>query len=158
MDQLSPLIPSSNMPSLRPLAFISCCITSIHVFFGLPCALLTCPNWIRSTRQTGASIGLRHTWPNHRRWFSLIFSSIGATLILVRISSFLTLSLIVLPHIQRSMRISATLIFWTWYLLIAQHFVSHNKTDLIAVRYNFSFSHNGMLWLHKTPVALLHFN
>ena len=32
---------SSNMPSLRPLASISCCITSIYVFFGLPCALLT---------------------------------------------------------------------------------------------------------------------
>ena len=33
----------SNMPSLRPLAAISCRITSIHVFFSLPCALLTCP-------------------------------------------------------------------------------------------------------------------
>ena len=30
---------SSNMPSLRPLTSISCHITSIHVFFGLPCAL-----------------------------------------------------------------------------------------------------------------------
>ena len=30
---------SSNMPSWRPLASISCRITSIHVFFGLPCAL-----------------------------------------------------------------------------------------------------------------------
>jgi len=27
---------SSNMPSLRPLASISCRIISIHVFFGLP--------------------------------------------------------------------------------------------------------------------------
>ena len=34
----------SNMPSLRLLAFISYRITSIHVFFGLPCTLLTCPN------------------------------------------------------------------------------------------------------------------
>ena len=52
---------SSNMPSLRPLASISCRITSIHVFFSLPCALLTFPNLIRSTRQTGAFVGLRHT-------------------------------------------------------------------------------------------------
>jgi len=110
---------SSNMPSLRPLASISCRITFIHVFFNLPCALLTCPNLIRSTRRTRASGGLRRTWPNHRKRFSLIFSFIEVTPILIRISSFLSLSLIVLPHIQRSMRISATLIFWAWYLFIA---------------------------------------
>ena len=93
---------SSNMPSLRPLASISCPITSIHVFFSLPCSLLTYPKLIRSIRQTGASVGLCRTWPNHRRRFSLIFSSIEATPILVRISSFLTLSLRVLPHIYIS--------------------------------------------------------
>ena len=53
--------PSSNMSSLRPLASISCRITSIHVFFGLSCALLACPNLIGSTRQIGASVGLRCT-------------------------------------------------------------------------------------------------
>ena len=52
---------SSNMPSLRPLPSISCCISSIHVFFGLSCALLTCSNLIHSTRWTGASVGLRRT-------------------------------------------------------------------------------------------------
>jgi len=52
---------SSNMPSLRPLASISCRITSIHVFFGLPCAFLTCLNLIRSTRRIGASVGLHRT-------------------------------------------------------------------------------------------------
>jgi len=124
---------SSNMPSLRPLTSISCRITSIHVFFGLPCALLTCPNLICSTHRTDASVGLRHTWPNHRRRFSLIFSSIEATPILVRISSFLTLSLCVLRRIQRSMRISATLIFWAWCLFIAQYSVPYNKAVLIAV-------------------------
>jgi len=70
---------SSNMLSLRPLASISCCITSIHVFFGLPCALLTCPNLIRSTCRSGASVSLRRIWPNHRRRFSLIFSFTEAT-------------------------------------------------------------------------------
>ena len=43
------------------LASISSRITSIHVFLGLPCAFLTCPKLIRSTRRTGASIGLRRT-------------------------------------------------------------------------------------------------
>ena len=52
---------SSNMPSLRPLTSISCRITSIHVFFGLPCAILTCPKLICSTRRTGASVDLRRT-------------------------------------------------------------------------------------------------
>jgi len=87
------------MPSLRSLASISCRITSIHVFFGLPCGPLTCPNLIRSTRRTGASVSLRRTLPNHRRHFSFILSSIGVIPILIRISLFLTLSLLVLPHI-----------------------------------------------------------
>ena len=125
---------SSNMPSLRALASISCRITSIHVFFGLPCALLTCLKLIRSTRQSGASVCLRRTWSNHRRQFSFIFSYIEVTPILVRISAFLTLSLLVLPHIQRSIRISTALIFWIWYLFITQHSVPYNKAGLIAVR------------------------
>ena len=66
---------SSNMPSLRPLTSISCRITFIHVFFGLPCALLACHKLICST---STSVGLRRTWPNHCRRFSLIFSSIEA--------------------------------------------------------------------------------
>jgi len=52
---------SNNMPSFRHLGSISCCITSIHIFFGLPFALLTCSKLIRSTRQTGTSVGLRRT-------------------------------------------------------------------------------------------------
>jgi len=57
---------SSNMSSLRPLASVSCRITSIHVIFGLPCALLICPKLIRSTCRTGASVGLALNWnPAH---------------------------------------------------------------------------------------------
>jgi len=51
---------SSDMPSLIPLASISCRITSIYIFFSLPCTLLTFPNLIRSTRRTGAPVGLCH--------------------------------------------------------------------------------------------------
>jgi len=130
---------SSNMPSLRPLASISCRVTSIYVFFGLPCVLLTCPNLIRSTRRTGAPVGLRRTWPNHHRQFSLIFSSTRATPIIVQISSFLTLFLLVLPHIRRSMHISTTFIFWAWYLFIAHHSLSCNKAGLINSPIKLSF-------------------
>ena len=82
--------------SLSPLAFISCRTTSIHIFFGLSFALLTCPKLISYTRWTGASVNLHHTWLNHRRRFSLIFSSTGVTHILVRIFLFLTLPFLVL--------------------------------------------------------------
>ena len=103
-------------------------------FLRSPCALLTCPKLICSTRRTGESVGLHRTWPNHRRRFYLIFSSIEATPILIRISPFLILSLRVLPHIQQSIRISVTLIFWAWYLFITQHSVPYNKAGIIAVR------------------------
>ena len=43
------------------VASISYRITSIHVFFGLPFALLTCPKLIRSIRLTDAFVGLRLT-------------------------------------------------------------------------------------------------
>ena len=91
---------SSNMLSLRPLASISCRITFMHVFFGLSFAHLTCPKLISSTRRTGASVGLCRSRLNHHRRFCLIFSSMGSTPMLVRIFSFVTLSLLVLPHIQ----------------------------------------------------------
>jgi hypothetical protein len=63
---------------------------------------------------TGASSGLRWTYPNHlnRCWIS--FSSIGATLSRSRMSSFLTRSNLVCPHIQRNIRISATLSCWLY--------------------------------------------
>jgi len=66
---------SSNMPSLRPLASISCRITSIYVFFGLPRAILTCPNLILFTYRTGASVGLRRTWPSMICWLLHLKSS-----------------------------------------------------------------------------------
>ena len=108
MDHLSPLI------SIEQYAFTKTFSLYILSYYLHPCFLrsplrfFNLPKLIRSTHRIGASVGLRRTWPNHRRWFSLIFSSIEATPILIRISSFLTLSLRVLPHIQRSMRISAT--------------------------------------------------
>ena len=71
---------SSNMSSLRPLASISCRVSSIRVFFSVSCALLTCPNLICSTRRTDASVSLRRTRPgvqqtqknqNLNQWISI---------------------------------------------------------------------------------------
>ena len=135
MDHLYPLIPIEQYVFTKTfgLYILSYCL---HLcFLRFPCTLLTCPKLIYSTRQTGASVGLRRTWSNHHRQFSLIFSSIEATPIVVRISTFLTLSLLILPHIQRSMRISATLILWAWYLFIAQHSVPYKKASRTAVLY-----------------------
>ncbi|ONL99808.1 hypothetical protein ZEAMMB73_Zm00001d029891 [Zea mays] len=51
---------------------------------------------------------LRWICPNHLKRCCISFSSIGATPTLSRISSFRTRSLLVWPHIQRNIRISAT--------------------------------------------------
>ena len=69
----------------------------------------------------------------YRKRFSLILSSIGATLTRLRISLFLTLSIIVLPHIYLNIHISATLIFCVCCFLLAQHSVPYNKEGLTAV-------------------------
>jgi len=120
---------SSNMPSLRPLASISCHITSIQVFFGLPCALLTCPNLIRFTRWTDASVGLRRTRPNHRRRFSLIFSSIETTYILI--------SHLISPRVATHLTKHAHLCYTHLLGMISLYSptsVPYNKAGLIAVR------------------------
>jgi hypothetical protein len=49
------------------------------------------------------------------------------------ILSFLIRSFLVWPHIQRNIRISATLIFWTCCPFVAQHSASYIIAGLIAV-------------------------
>ena len=109
---VSPLIPIEQYVFTKTFSLHILSYYLHPCFLRSPCALLTCLKLIRSTRRTGASVSLRRTWPNHLRRFFLIFSSIKATPILVQITSFLTLSHRVLPHIQRNMHISVTLIFW----------------------------------------------
>jgi len=105
---------SSKMPSLRPLASISCA-SPPSMFFWSPLRSFNLPSVDKFYSPDWRICMFTSHMAKHHKRFSLIFSSIGATPILVRIS-FLTLSLLVLPHIQRSMRISAILIFWAWYL------------------------------------------
>jgi len=84
MDQLSQLIPIEQYVFTE--TFSPYILSYYHpCFLRSPCALLTYLNLIRSTRQTGAFVSLRRTWPNHHMQFSLIFSFKEVTLILVRI-------------------------------------------------------------------------
>src|SRR6185437_871681 len=71
---------------------------SSQVSLGLPLPLFTLSTRFSTPLRTGASGGLRWTYPNHlnRCWVS--FSSIGATPTLSRIASFRTLSLLVCPQ------------------------------------------------------------
>jgi hypothetical protein len=100
---------------------------------GRPLPLFVFSGRFRIPLRTGASWGLHWIWPNHRKrcWTSL--SWIGATPSLSLISSFLIRSFFVLPHIQRNIRISATLIFWTCCLFVAQHSAPYIIAGLIAV-------------------------
>ena len=148
---LSATILSSNSSN-----FISFFITSIQVFFGLPLNFLPCSMSIFSTLLTDASIGLRPMWPNHHKRFSLILSPIGTTPTRLRISTFLTLSVLVLPHIHLNIHISTTLIFYVGCFLLVQHSVLYNKEGLTTVLQNFPFKLKGILRSHKTPFALLH--
>jgi len=82
-------------------------MVSLIVFLGLPLPLLTWLSSIWSTLLTTACTGLLSTCSNHLSLFSTNFSTIGATPTLSN-GSFLILSCLVLPLIQRNILISAT--------------------------------------------------
>jgi hypothetical protein len=71
--------------------------------------------------------------PNHLKRCCTSFSSTGVTPSLSRMSSFRIRSLLVWLQIHRSMRISATLSYWTCLLLVDQHSAPYNMVGRIAV-------------------------
>jgi hypothetical protein len=77
-----------------------------------------------------AFVGYDQTIANDVGLASLV---IGATPSLSIILSFLIRSFLVWPHIQRNIRISATLIFWTCCPFVAQYYAPYIITGLIAV-------------------------
>ncbi|AQK82681.1 hypothetical protein ZEAMMB73_Zm00001d021742 [Zea mays] len=97
-----------------------------ELFINIP--LLQVPLHCLCPRQ-----GLRWICPNHLKRCCISFSSIGATPTLSRMSSFRTRSLLVWPHIQRNIRISATHSCWTCRLLVGQHSAPYNIAGRIAV-------------------------
>jgi hypothetical protein len=90
-------------------SFKSLFTDSSHVKFGCPLSLFSLPDRLITPLRTGASAGLRWICPNYLKRCCTSFSSTGATPSLSCMSSFRTRSLLVLPQIHRSMRISTTL-------------------------------------------------
>jgi hypothetical protein len=82
---------------------------------------------------TACRLHLYWICPNNLKRCCTRFSSTGATPNLSRMSSFRTRSLLVLPQIHRSIRISATLSCWTCRLLVGQYYASYNMTGQITV-------------------------
>ena len=114
-------------------SFKSFLIASSHVKFDHPLPLFTFSGRLIIPICTGASSDLRWICPNHLKRCCISFSSIGATPTLSRMSSFRTRSLLVWPHIQRNIRISATHSCWTCRLLVGQHSAPYNIAGRIAV-------------------------
>jgi hypothetical protein len=114
-------------------SFKSLLIASSHVKFGRPLPLFTLLSHLMIPLCTGASGDLRWTCPNHLNRCGIRFSSIGATPSRSCMSSFLTRSNLVCLHIQRNIRISATLSCWICHLLVGQHSAPYNIVGLIAI-------------------------
>jgi hypothetical protein len=89
--------------------FKSLSIASPHVKFGHPIPLFILVSCLMMPLCTGGFVGLWWTCPNHLNRCSISFSSIGATHSRSRMSSFLTRSNLVCPHIQRNICISGSL-------------------------------------------------
>jgi hypothetical protein len=68
-------------------------------------------------------------------------------------SSFPTWSNLVCPHIQRNIRIFATLSSWICHLLVGQHPAPYDIAGLIVVMYNLPFNFCGTLFSHRTSDA-----
>lgn len=71
---------------------------------------------------------------NHLSLFSIIFFTIGATLTLFLILSFIILSCLVLQHIQPNILIFITLTLFSYWFLIDQHYVLYNILGHTAFR------------------------
>jgi hypothetical protein len=134
-------------------SFKSLLIVSSHVKFGRPLPLFTLLSCLMMPLCTSASGGLRWICPNHLNRCPISFSSVGATPSRSRMSSFLTRYNLVCPHIQRNIRISATLSFWICRLLVGQHSAPYNIAGLIAALQNLPFNFCGTLLSHRTPDA-----
>uniref|UniRef100_A0A0A9DSG9 Uncharacterized protein n=1 Tax=Arundo donax TaxID=35708 RepID=A0A0A9DSG9_ARUDO len=114
-------------------SFRSLFIDSSRVKFGLPRPLLTLSVRFELPQCTSASGGKGCICANHLKRYWTSFFSIGATPTLSRMSSFQTRYFLLWPHILLSIRIFATLNYWTCRLLVGQHSASYSIVGRIAV-------------------------
>lgn len=83
---------------------------------------------------TGAFAYLLFNYPKRVSYSSI--SSTETTLTLSKIYSFLKLSLLLWPHIQRNIFIFTTFIFWMWDFLTGQNLDSYILVDLPTILKN----------------------
>ena len=74
-----------------------------------------------------------------------------------RMCSFLILSLLVTPHIHRSILISVTSIRLSRLFVVAHISAPYSMAGLIIVLYTFHFSFTGILLSHSTPLHFFQF-
>ena len=130
-----------HSPTIFSLAFL---FFSIHPH-SHPSLLVTCVS------------SLPITCPYQDRRFPFIFSVTGATFKLPHICSFLTLSILVTPHIHLNIIISATCKRFSSIFFTAQHSDSYITTGLITDLYIFPFRLRGIRGSHVVPVTYRHF-
>ena len=130
MDQLSPLIPIEQYAFTKTFSLNILSYYLHPYFFGLPCALLTCPNLIRSTRRTGASIGLRRTMLNYLGDF-LFYRGYAY------LSTNILISHLISPRVSTHPTKHVHLCYTHLLSMISLYnptFCTNNKAGLIAVR------------------------
>ncbi|KAL6560598.1 hypothetical protein OROGR_004157 [Orobanche gracilis] len=119
------------MVSDRFRAFKSNISCSYYDLLGRPLLLPPTTNRL-STLLTGAETSLLRTCPNHLNLTSLTFAEMGVTSSTFLKTLFGILSIIVRPHDQRNILISAASNLLSSDFFIAQHSESYNIVRLIA--------------------------
>jgi len=146
---LSKIMPFSN-------SFIS--RSFLTIFLGLPTPLVIRLPSIWFTLLATESTILLSTCSNYPSLISIIFSTIGVIQLFL-MSSFLILSHLVIPHIQRNIIISATLLLCIRVGSSPPYTLSRTtSSDLQFSDKKFPFNLSGTFASHKTHEALLYFN
>ena len=134
------------------LSCLSCMRLSILGLAALAFFSLVCPHLAFFSLCAPLSF-----WPYHLSRFSVIFLEACTTLVVPLMCSFRNLSLLVTPHIHRSILISFTSSRAPCPLVGSQFSAPYNRAGLTTVLSTFPFSFTGILLSHNTPLHLFPF-